>query len=117
MPQAWWQTLGDSLGQVFVWRRWDTPPEVELPAPLNTYTLPTLNLLLEQAQSAVLQRRSEVYQAALRRAPEVASRAGGLVEVASAAVVAELQALTVVDIEPALPETGRALVALRELRD
>ena len=94
-------------------RSLDQPPPGLLTAAEEARLQQYLDLLLSQAQLALLERRPEIYRAALQRAEELLVKQFAA-DARTPAVAAELTELRAREIAPPLPDLRTARARLRD---
>jgi uroporphyrin-3 C-methyltransferase len=104
------------LGSVFVWRRWDDRPEIMNPPQELLAIKQNINLMLEQAQVALMMRQPMIYQESLQRARDwIDNYLSGLSETAPQ-LLAEVDSLLATRLSPALPDISGSLREIRQIR-
>lgn len=114
------QSLLDSglafLGSVFVWRQWEDRPEIMNPPQELLSIKQNINLMLEQAQVALMTGQAGIYRTSLTRAREwISSYLSGLSDI-TPRLLAEVDALLAEQLEPELPDISVSLRQLRQIR-
>ncbi len=102
------------LRSIFVWQRWDVPPEALLPPQQEATLKQNLQLLLEQAQLALLMAQPEVYRSALERGHDWVARHFAIDTGAGRTLQQELQALTQERVVSARPDISGSLALLQQ---
>ena len=118
VPASAWRvrlaSLLEILGTYFVVQRLDYAPE-PMASPEQQHDLrEELSLGLEQAQSALLTARSEVYESALRKTMSLLKAHFDLDDQRVRTMTAELGVLQAYDAAPEMPDIGASLSLLRE---
>lgn len=102
------------LRSIFVWQRWDVPPEALLPPQQEATLKQNLQLLLEQAQLALLMAQPVVYRSALERGHDWVARYFAIDTGAGRTLQQELQALTQERVVSARPDISGSLALLQQ---
>jgi uroporphyrin-3 C-methyltransferase len=103
------------LRSIFVWQRWDVPPEALLPPQQEASLKQNLQLMLEQAQLALLMGRSEVYRSALERGHDWVARHFAIDSGAGRTLQQQLQALAQERVVSSHPDISRSLALLQQV--
>ncbi len=103
------------LRSIFVWQRWDVPPEALLPPQQEATLKQNLQLLLEQAQLALLMGQSEVYRSALERGHDWVARHFAIDTGAGRTLQQELQALAQERVASSHPDISGSLALLQQV--
>ena len=103
------------LGSVFVWREWDETPEAMLEPGQDAYIKQNLQIILEQAKLALLSTDKQLYQRSLSDASDWLHRYAVTDSVIGQSLLAELDELASMDIDPALPSLAESLALIRQL--
>ncbi len=112
-PETGWLTAGlEFLGSVFVWRRWEERPELELVAGREEFIREAIRLRIAQAQLALLRRDSAMYRVSLQAGRD--ELRGFAADESVARLTAELNALLAIEIAPELPVLNESLDLLGE---
>ncbi len=107
----------DFLSEVFIWREWDERPEAMLASGQEAVIKQNLSLHFKQAQLALLDRNTMLYQRSLQDARQLLERYAVTNSTTGQSVLAEINALAALDIDPALPTLEQSLAAVRQLAD
>jgi uroporphyrin-3 C-methyltransferase len=102
------------LRSIFVWQRWDVPPEALLPPQQEAALKQNLQLLLEQAQLALLMAQPEVYRSVLQRAQDWVARYFALDTGPGRTLQQELQTLIEQRVAPTRPDISGSLALLQQ---
>jgi len=102
------------LRSIFVWQRWDVPPEALLPPQQEASLKQNLQLLLEQAQLALLMSQPEVYRSALERGHDWVARHFAIDTGAGRTLQQELQALAQEPVASTHPDISGSLALLQQ---
>ncbi len=103
------------LRSIFVWQRWDVPPEALLPPPQEAALKQNLQLLLAQAQLALLMAQPEVYRSALERGHDWVARHFAIDTGAGRTLQQELQALAQERVASTQPDISGSLALLQQV--
>ncbi len=103
------------LRSIFVWQRWDVPPEALLPPQQEATLKQNLQLLLEQAQLALLMGQSEVYRSALERGHAWVARHFAIDTGAGRTLQQQLQALAQERVASSHPDISGSLALLQQV--
>jgi len=114
-PTGFWNSSMDFLNSVFVWRRWEETPDAMLPAVQDTFTKQNLYLWLEHAKLALLTRNQDHFLESIENCEAWLSYYMIADDEASQSVMAELQALSLINIRPELPNVSGSLALVRQL--
>ncbi len=96
------------LASVFVLRKWDETPDLRFPPRQEQYLEHSLQLQLEQAQLAVITRQSAIYLESLQACKTLLAQFFDTSAQQSQAVVAELDRMLALNIDPALPDISES---------
>ena len=108
-------TTLEFLGTVFVWRKWEDPPETILFSGQDGVIRQSFRLMLEQSKFAVTNRSNTLYQHHMQNALKW-FRTYIFIEAGSgAAAYRELEELAALDIDPELPSFSAFLSDLEQL--
>ena len=108
-------TTLEFLGTVFVWRKWEDPPETILFSGQDGVIRQSFRLMLEQSKFAVTNRSNTLYQHHMQNALKWL-RAYMVIEAGSGeAAYLELEELAALDIDPELPSFSAFLRDLEQL--
>ena len=108
-------TTLEFLGTVFVWRKWEDPPETILFSGQDGVIRQSFRLMLEQSKFAVTNRSNTLYQHHMQNALKW-FRTYIVIEAGSgAAAYRELEELAALDIDPELPSFSAFLSDLEQL--
>ncbi len=102
------------LRSIFVWQRWDVPPEALLPPQQEATLKQNLQLLLEQAQLALLMAQPEVYRSALQRGHDWVARHFAIDTGAARTLQQQLQALAQERVASTRPDISGSLALLQQ---
>lgn len=102
------------LRSIFVWQRWDVPPEALLPPQHEATLKQNLQLLLEQAQLALLMAQPEVYRSALERGHDWVARHFAIDIGAGRTLQQELQVLAQEPVASTRPDISGSLALLQQ---
>lgn len=103
------------LGSIFVWRNWEDTPEAMLEPGQEAYIKQNLRLLLEQSQLALLMRDQELFQRSLANSRDWLQRYTVIDSATGQTIMAGINELTTVDIDPPLPSIRQSLDLIRQL--
>ena len=103
------------LGSIFVWRRWEDSPQAVLVPGQEGLILQRMQLILEQAQLALLNNDRALYQRSLENAVTWLRQYAVSDSTAGQAVMSELRELQQIDIAPVLPELSRSTGTVQQL--
>lgn len=101
------------MRSVFVWREWEDSPDVMYPPQQGTYIKHNVRLTLEQAQMALMMRQSETYVDSLQQARNLISQYLTGMEMETTPILAELDNLIAVNLDPELPDISGSLDLIR----
>ena len=105
------------LGEVFIWREWDERPEAMLASGQEAVIKQNLSLHFKQAQLALLDRNSVLYERSLQDARTLLERYAVTNSAAGQAVLSELDLVQRIDIDPPLPALEQSIATVRQLTD
>ncbi|MEQ8406869.1 MAG: uroporphyrinogen-III C-methyltransferase [Gammaproteobacteria bacterium] len=105
------------LSEVFIWREWDERPEAMLASGQEAVIKQNLSLHFKQAQLALLDRNSALYERSLQDARALLERYAVTNSAAGQAVLSELDAVQGIDIDPPLPTLEQSIATVRQLTD
>ena len=114
-PAGFWSSSMEFLNSVFVWRRWEETPDAMLPVVQDSFTKQNLYLWLEHAKLALLTRNQERFLESIENCEAWLSYYMIADDEASQSVMAELQALSLINIRPELPNVSGSLALVRQL--
>lgn len=118
-PSAAQDSLGaralELLGSIFVWQRWDVAPEALLPPQQEATLKQNLQLMLEQAQLALLMAEPQIYRSSLNKGRDWMGRYFSIDTGPGRTLEAELIALADVSIAPQRPDISGSLALLQQL--
>lgn len=97
------------LSSVFVWRKWEETPEAMLAPGQESYIKQSLRLMLEQARLALLDRDNTLYQRSLGEGRDWLRRYALTDSAIGQSMLAELEQLIALDIDPDLPTLNQSL--------
>ncbi len=103
------------LGSIFVWRRWEDDPQAMLAPGNETAILQRLQLAVEQAKLAVLTTNNELYQGSLADCLRWLEQYAVVESELGQSVIAEVQVLQQIDVDPSLPAPVRTISLLQDL--
>lgn len=103
------------LGSIFVWRKWEETPQAMLAPGQDELLRQNLRLMLEQAQLALLMRDSGLYQQAMAKSRDWFRRYAVTETERGQSLIAELDRLASMDIDPLLPALSQSLSAINQL--
>jgi len=103
------------LGSIFVWREWEDTPQAMLAPGQDELIKQNLRLMLEQAQLALLLRDSSLYQQAMAKSQDWFQRYAVTDSAQGEILGAELDELSVMDIDPLLPTLSQTLTLINQL--
>jgi len=112
---GWLDASLDFLGSVFVWRKRQESSVAMLAPGSESVIRQNLQLMLEQAQLALLMRDNEVYQRSLGKCLEWIRLHVATDTPAAQLVVDGLLELRAMDIDPLLPSLGQSLDSIRQV--
>ncbi|WP_235937752.1 uroporphyrinogen-III C-methyltransferase [Marinobacter caseinilyticus] len=110
--RAWRQTK-ETLGQVVVVRRLDTPVKALMSPEQSAYARLNMQLMLEEAELAVLRGNQTLYDRALAKATNALTTWYDTSDERIRALQASLDELQGKSIDPALPDISQSLVLLK----
>lgn len=102
------------LRSIYVWQRWDVPPEALLPPQQEATLKQNLQLLLEQAQLALLMAQPEIYRSALERGHDWVARHFAIDTGAGRTLQQELEALAQERVAATQPDISGSLDLLQQ---
>jgi uroporphyrin-3 C-methyltransferase len=105
----------DFFASIFVFRKWEDAPDSVQPGPELFAVQRTIDLMLEQAQLALLTRQPAVYQQNLRQVRELIDRVGAPNEQATTPVLSQIDSLLGEDLVPEFPDVSRSLLMLQQI--
>ncbi len=103
------------LSSVFVWRKWDETPAAMTAPGQDTLIKQNLQLVLEQAQLALLLRDHTLYRRSLENGIAWLGRYTAPDSAIGNNLLVSLTELLAIDIDPPLPSLERALSAINQL--
>lgn len=103
------------LGSIFVWRRWEDDPQAMLAPGNETAILQRLQLAVEQAKLAVLTTNNELYQGSLADCLRWLEQYAVVESELGQSVIAEVQVLQQIDVDPSLPAPVRTISLLQDI--
>lgn len=103
------------LGSIFVWRRWEDDPQAMLAPGNETAILQRLQLAVEQAKLAVLTTNNELYQGSLADCLRWLEQYAVVESELGQSVIAEVQVLQQIDVDPDFPAPVRTISLLQDL--
>ena len=103
------------LGSIFVWRKWDETPEAMLAPGQDGFIKQNLQLMLGQAQLALLMRDNNLYQQSLLKSRSWLQRYAVTDSAVGQTLAQELDRLLVIDVDPVLPALGQSLSLIGQL--
>lgn len=112
---GWLDASLDFLGSVFVWRKREESAVAMLAPGSESVIRQNLQLMLEQAQLALLMRDNELYQRSLDKSMEWIRLYVSTDTPPGQLVVDGLLELGVIDIDPTLPSLGQSLDSIRQV--
>ena len=112
---GWLDASLDFLGSVFVWRKREESSVVMLAPGSENIIRQNLQLMLEQAQLALLMRDNEVYRRSLGKSLEWIRLYVVTDTPAAQLVIDGLLELGAMDIDPVLPSLGQSLDSIRQV--
>jgi len=112
-PDGWLAAALQSLGGVFVWRRWEERPDFELVAGQRDFIRESIRLRISQAQLALLRGEAGIYRSSLGAGLDQLQAFAG--DETIARLAAEMNELLAVDIAPELPLLNESLRLVGEL--
>ena len=105
------------LSEVFIWREWDERPEAMLASGQEAVIKQNLNLHFKQAQLALLDRNSVLYERSLQDARALLEGYAVTNSAAGQAVLSELDLVQAINIDPPLPTLEQSIATVRQLTD
>ena len=103
------------LSSVFVWRKWDETPAAMIAPGADTLIKQNLQLVLEQAQLALLLRDHTLYRRSLENGIAWLGRYTAPDSAIGNNLLVSLNELLAIDIDPPLPALERTLSAINQL--
>lgn len=103
------------LSSVFVWRKWDETPGANFALEQDTLNKQNLQLVLKQAQLALLLRDTTLYRHSLENAVEWLRNNSSPDSTITPNLLSSLNELLAIDIDPPLPNLERSLSAINLL--
>jgi len=103
------------LSSVFVWRKWDETPAAMIAPGADTLIKQNLQLVLEQAQLALLLRDHTLYRRSLENGIAWLGRYTAADSAIGNNLLVSLNELLAIDIDPPLPALERTLSAINQL--
>lgn len=103
------------LSSVFVWRKWDETPGAILALEQGTLDKQNLQLVLKQAQLALLLRDTTLYQHSLENSIEWLRHNSSPDSTITPSLLSSLNELLAINIDPPLPNLERSLSAINLL--
>lgn len=103
------------LSSVFVWRRWEDSPEAMLAPGQESFILQRVQLMMDQAKVALLERNNAMYQRSLSEAVNWVRQFAMTDSTAGQAVLVDLASLQAINVDPSLPELNQSLGAVEQL--
>lgn len=105
------------LGSIFVWRRWDEVPQAMLAPGQGVAIKQNMKLMLEQAELALLARDTALFHGSLTKAKEWFQRYAVTDSSQGQNVIAELDQLLAININPRLEGIERTLALIAQLNN
>jgi len=105
----------DFLRSVFIWRKWENAPDLMYPPQQGVEIKRNVNLMLEQAQLALMMRQPDIYRESLGRSKVWIEQYLTDVSPATAQLVQELDSLLAVELNPVLPDISQSLGLIRQV--
>ncbi len=103
------------LGSIFVWRKWDEVPEAMLAPGQSALIKLNMQLMLEQAELALLSRDDALFKASLNKSKNWFLQYAVTQSASAQAVLAELDMLLAMDVDPQLDGIDRTLSLIAQL--
>ena len=103
------------LGSIFVWRKWDETPEAMLEPGQDALIKQNLQLMLGQAQLALLMGDKKIYQQSLAKSTAWLRRYAVTDSAAGQMMALELDQLIAIDIDPPMPSISQSLSLISQL--
>ncbi|NQV68526.1 MAG: uroporphyrinogen-III C-methyltransferase [Pseudohongiella sp.] len=103
------------LGSIFVWRKWDETPQAMLAPGQDALIKQSLQLMLGQAQLALLMADNSLYQQSLSKSKDWIQRYAVIDSTAGQALARELDQLMAIDIDPSMPSINQSLSLISQL--
>ncbi len=103
------------LGSIFVWRKWDETPQAMLAPGQDALIKQNLQLMLGQAQLALLMRDNSLYQQSLTKSKDWIQRYAVIDSTAGQTLARELDQLMAIDIDPSMPSISQSLSLISQL--
>lgn len=103
------------LGSIFVWRKWDETPEAMLEPGQDALIKQNLQLMLGQAQLALLMRDKSLYQQSLAKSTAWLQRYAVTDSATGQMIALELEQLLAIDIDPPMPSISQSLSLISQL--
>lgn len=103
------------LGSVFVWRKWEDTPEAMLAPGQDIHLKQNLLLMFEQTQLALLLRDGDLYRRSITNGSDWIHKYVVVDSAVAESILAELNSLRAIDIDPALPSIDQSLTLISQL--
>lgn len=103
------------LGSIFVWRKWDETPEAMLAPGEDVLIKQNLQLMLGQAQLALVMREKGLYQQSLSKSKAWFQRYAVTDSASGQTIMLELNQLLSIDIDPSMPSISQSLSLISQL--
>ena len=105
------------LGSIFVWREWDEVPEAMLAPGQGAFIKQNMQLMLEQAELALLSKDNSLFSASLTKSKSWFQQYAVTQSPSGLAVLAELDQLLSLNIDPRLSGIDRTLSLIAQLNN
>ncbi|WP_420588716.1 uroporphyrinogen-III C-methyltransferase [Bacterioplanoides sp.] len=110
-----WNNISDSISRMVRITERDAPIAAPLTPDQQYYLQQNMNLMLEQAQVALLREQAELYQSSLKRVSNWLDQYLVIEDERTRAARAALTELQNWDVNPAVPDISESLIQLRKL--
>lgn len=110
-----WNNISDSISRMVRITERDAPIAAPLTPDQQYYLQQNMNLMLEQAQVALLREQAELYQSSLKRVSDWLDQYLVVEDERTRAARAALTELQNWDVNPAVPDISESLIQLRKL--
>ena len=110
-----WNNISDSISRMVRITERDAPIAAPLTPDQQYYLQQNMNLMLEQAQVALLREQAELYQSSLKRVSDWLDQYLVIEDERTRAARAALTELQNWDVNPAVPDISESLIQLRKL--
>ena len=105
----------DFFASIFIFTKWENRPDIFQPDQSLLAVPQAVDLMLQQAQLALLSRQSSIYQQNLQEARNLVEGQIDTSDRAAAAILSQMDALLIQELAPTLPDVSRSLLMIQQL--